>query len=246
MAAYSWGLIVVPAGVLGGFLLHWFTIRRIRDPEERLPYCRGAYLAFSLQLLLYAWAIFFLVSGGRPGAVLIPLGMTFSFTGDYFNLQFPIVRKRLSEPVFLGILCFAVAQIFYIAGFLFLIPLNELMDHGFLIPLLILFLAVPAAVFRLRIFKKERPKTLMRGGFLYGFALGAMVAVAVSATLVRGGYWCAVAVGALFFLVSDAVMGQTTLRGRHPSYEYQIPWGTYLAAQGLILFGTAVEFFIRG
>lgn len=80
----------------------------------------------------------------------------------------------------------------------------------------------------------------MLGGFLYGFALGAMTAVALSAALARGGPWIAVAAGALFFLISDAVMGETTLHGRHPKHEYQIPWGTYLAAQGLILAGTAV------
>lgn len=79
----------------------------------------------------------------------------------------------------------------------------------------------------------------MLGGFLYGFALGTMTAIALSAAVTRGGSWIPVAAGALFFLLSDAVMGETTLHGRHPRHEYQVPWGTYLAAQGLILAGTA-------
>jgi len=234
-------LAALPASVVLGFLLHWLTIRRVNTAEERLPFCRGAYLAFSLQLFVYSWSVFLLSDDGHPGAILIPLGMTASFAGDYFNLQFPVIQKRMDEPVFLGILSFAVAQVFYIGGFCFLISPRELASRGFLFPLLALFLIGPAIIFRLRVFHKDRPKTLMRGGLLYGFALGTMVATALAAAVARGGYWYAVAAGSLFFLLSDAVMGETTLHGRHPRYEYQIPWGTYLAAQGLILFGTAAE-----
>jgi len=231
-------LALPPAGIALGFILHWFTIRKIKTAEERLPSCRGAYLAFSLQLLLYAWTVFGLFGKGGWTALLIPFGMTFAFIGDYFNLQFPFARNRIEEPVFLGILSFAIAQIFYIWGFLSLAA-PELIARGFLLPLLVVFLVGPAIIFRLRVFSKDRPKTIMRGGFLYGFALGTMVSVAVSAAVARGGYWYFVGIGALFFLLSDAVMGETTLHGRHPPFEYQVPWGTYLLAQGLILFGTA-------
>lgn len=233
-------LAILPAGSVLGFLLHWLTIRGIDTAEGRLPQCRGAYLAFSAQLLLFAWAVFFFKGLGRYGAILIPAGMTFSFAGDYFNLQFPAVRRRVREPVFLGILSFAVAQVLYIGAFLALVPLRELAESGRLVPILALLLVAPAAIFRLRVYRPGRPRSLMLGGFLYGFALGAMTAVALSAALARGGPWIAVAAGALFFLLSDAVMGETTLHGRHPKHEYQIPWGTYLAAQGLILAGTAV------
>ena len=41
-------LAVVPVSVAAGFAIHWLTIRRIGTAEERLPHCRGAYLAFSL------------------------------------------------------------------------------------------------------------------------------------------------------------------------------------------------------
>ncbi len=233
-------LAILPAGAVLGFLLHWLTIRGIDTAEGRLPYCRGAYLAFSAQLLLFAWANHFLAGAGRPAAILIPLGMTCSFAGDFFNLQFPIVRSRFREPVFLGILCFAAAQILYISSFLSSIPFRELAEKGRLVPLLFVLLLAPALIFRLRVYKAGRPKSLMLGGFLYGFALGAMTAVALSAALARAGGWVLVAAGAVFFLLSDAVMGETTLHGMHPKYEYQIPWGTYLIAQGLILTGTAV------
>jgi hypothetical protein len=55
-----------------------------------------------------------------------------------------------------------------------------------------------------------------------------------------GGAWIIVAVGAGMFLLSDAIMGQTTIRGRHPRTEFQVPWLTYLAAQGLIIACTAL------
>jgi len=234
-------LAIPPASVTLGFLLHWLTIRDIGTSSGRLPFCRGAYLAFSLQLLLYAWGLFFLSGPKNTGASLIPLAMSFSSAGDYFNLQFPAMRKRIKEPVFLGILSFAAAQCLYVGAFLSFVPVKELASRGFLYPLLILFPTGSALIFRLRVFRKDRPKTLMRGGFLYSFALGAMAATALSAAIARGGGWFAVAAGALFFLLSDAFMGQTTLYGRHPAYEYQIPWGAYLAAQGLILFGTAAS-----
>lgn len=232
-------LAILPAGSVLGFLLHWLTIRGIDTAEGRLPLCRGAYLAFSAQLLLFAWAVFLMSGLGISGAVLISAGMTFSFAGDYFNLQFPAIKSRVREPVFLGILSFAAAQVLYIGAFLSFVPLQELAERGRLVPLLAVLFVAPALIFRLRVYRPGRPKILMLGGLLYGFVLGAMTAVALSAALARGGPWILVAAGALFFLLSDAVMGETTLYGRHPKHEYQIPWGTYLIAQGLILFGTA-------
>lgn len=231
-------LAIPPMGVALGFALHWLTVAKHGTAAERLPFCRGAYLAFSLQLLFYAWAAFGLFGQGKPAALLVSLGMTFSFVGDYFNLQFPFAQARIQEPVILGILSFAIAQLLYIAGFLSIIPPRELAERGFFVPLLVFFLAAPAVVFRLQVFSRDRPKAMMRSGFFYGFALGAMVAIALSAAIGRGGWWYCVGVGSIFFLASDAVMGATTLHGRHPPFEYQIPWGTYLVAQGLILFGT--------
>ncbi len=232
-------LVILPSGIVLGFLLHWLTIRGIDTAEGRLPHCRGAYLAFSAQLLTFAWAVYLTAGLGRYGAVLLPLGMTFSFAGDYFNLQFPAIRNRVREPVFLGILSFAAAQVCFIGAFLSLIPFRELAERGYLIPILAVLLIAPAVIFRLRVYQPGRPRSLMLGGFLYGFALGTMTAIALSAAVTRGGSWIPVAAGALFFLLSDAVMGETTLHGRHPKHEYQVPWGTYLAAQGLILAGTA-------
>lgn len=119
-------------------------------------------------------------------------------------------------------------------------------ERGRLAPILAVLLIAPAVIFRLRVYHPGRPKSLMMGDFLYGFALGTMTAIALSAALARGGPWIPVAAGALFFLLSDAVMGETTLHGRHPRHEYQRPWGTYLAAQGLILAGTASILLARG
>ena len=233
-------LLILPAAVTVSFFLHWLTIKHIPKPEDRLPLCRGAYIAFSFQLLLYSWVLFTLLMSKSPAfPVFIPLGMLFSFFGDYFNLQFPFMKRRCPEPVFLGILCFSAAQIFYILGFLEIIPLKELISGGSFYPLLAVLLIVPALLFRLRVYNKERPKTVMYGAFFYGFILGAMAATAISAALARGGYWSPVAAGALFFLLSDAIMGETTIHGKHPKQEYQVPWITYLIAQGLILFGSA-------
>mgnify|MGYP000879927370 CR=1 FL=1 len=230
-------LALIPAAVAAAFLLHWLTLRPLKTAEERLPSCRGAYLGLSLQLVMLAWYL----AGSRPGSVsiLIALGVSFSFLGDFFNLQFPSVKKALGEPVFYGILSFIPAQVCYISAYLTLLPWGEYTAAGWFYPLLLAFLIVPAVVFRLRVYNPQRPRRIMAGAFVYGFFLSTMGALAISAAFLRGGYWYAVAGGGVFFLLSDAVMGETTIYGRHPVFEYQIPWFTYLVAQGLIVFGTA-------
>lgn len=233
-------LSLLPFAVSLSFLAHWFTIRHIESPEERLPFCRGAYLAMSFQLVIYSWVVFTIFGGGSGLFFLMPLGMTFSFAGDFFNLQFPSVREKTKEPVFWGIVSFAIAQACYIAAFLSFIRLpGDLVSGGYLVPIFAALVILSAVAFRFRVYNPSRPRSLMRGAFLYGFILGAMAAVAFSAAIAKGGYWCVTAAGAAFFLVSDGVMGETTIHGRHPRFEYQVPWFTYIVAQALILLGTA-------
>jgi len=236
----TWLLAAVPAGILISFAIHWMTLIRVDSAEKRLPLCRGAYLGMSSQLVLLAWASALILNRGSTMALLVAAGMTLSFGGDLFNLQFDGIRKRVGEPLFFGIVCFAAAQLCYIAAFLSALPLDSLIADGFFLPLLAALVVIPAILFRFRVYDPGRPKTVMLAAFLYGFILGAMAAVAVSAAMARGGTWYIVAAGALFFLLSDAIMGQTTIRGVHPRNEFQIPWITYLAAQGLIILGAAL------
>ncbi len=233
-------LALLPIAVTLSFLVHWITLWKIRTPEERLPLSRGAYIAMSFQLLLYSWISFRLTDARGMASILVPMGMTLSFVGDIFNLQFDAIAKRIREPLVGGIASFSLAQIFYIAAFLFLISPARLVAEGYLIPLVAALLAVPAILFRLRVYNPSRPPSIMRGAFIYGFILGCMAAVALSAALAAGGAWYLVAAGALLFLLSDAVMGETTIYGRHPRFEFQVPWLTYLVAQGLIIMGTVL------
>jgi len=230
-------VVLVPAVVTTAFLLHWASIAKVPTASERLPLCRGAYLGMSLQLLVYAWVLFAIGTGRHPATMLVPLGMSFSFLGDYFNLQFPAVSHRVKQPLFFGILSFAVAQVCYIGAFLTLVPVRTLVDNGAFVPILAVLVIVPAVLFRFGVYDRDRPRSVMLGAFFYGFILGAMAAVALAAAIADGGAWIVVAIGAVFFLLSDAVMGQTTIRGKHPRTEFQIPWLTYLIAQGLIIAG---------
>ncbi len=231
---------LVPLTVVVSFMAHWVTIARVGSAEERLPLCRGAYLSFSVQLSLYAWALC-LIGGRRgPGLAVAALAMTLSSLGDVFNLQFPSIKRRVGDPLFLGILCFAAAQLSYIGAFLTKASVGSLLDEGFLAPLLLVFTIAPALLFRFRVYDPSMPRPRMLGAFGYGLVLGAMAAVAVSAAIALGGGWYLVAAGSLSFLLSDAIMGETTMRDRHPRTEFQVPWITYLVAQGLILLGFAV------
>jgi len=234
-----WLLVVFPLTVIVSFVIHWLTLVGVDTAEHRLPLCRGAYLGLSAQLVAYAWLIALVLRPARTATLLAAGGMTLSFVGDTFNLQFDAVRKRVGEPLFFGILAFAAAQILYITAFLSVLPVGTLVSPGWLLPLLAVLIIVPAVLFRLRVYNPERPVSIMRAAFGYGFILGAMAAVALAAAIARGGSWYFVAAGALCFLLSDAIMGETTMYGRHPRTEFQIPWFTYLAAQGLILLGLA-------
>jgi len=233
-------LAAVPVGILVSFAVHWITLASVDSAEKRLPLCRGAYLGMSAQLVLLAWVSALVLNRGSTLALMVAFGMTLSFSGDIFNLQFDGIRKRVGEPLVFGVVCFAVAQVCYISSFLFAIPLESLITDGYFYPLLAVLVIVPAILFRFRVYDSGRLKALMLAAFLYGFILGAMAAVAVSAAIAHGGIWYAIAAGALFFLLSDAIMGETTIHGRHPQNEFQVPWITYLAAQGLIIIGAAL------
>lgn len=235
-------LTLVPGAVIAAFAIHWAGLRNVDSAAERLFHCRGIYFGMSTLLVAYAWTLFALRAAGSGaaavrGSILVALGMTVSMVGDFFNLQFPSVAKKVKEPLFFGILSFAVAQICYIAGFLSLAPLDGLIRDGGLFIVLAILVIVPAVLFRFGVWDPNRPRSVMLGAFGYGFILGAMAAVALSAAIAYGGAWIVVAIGAGFFLLSDAIMGQTTIKGIHPKTEFQIPWITYLAAQGLIILG---------
>jgi hypothetical protein len=230
----------VPAAVVLSFLVHWLSLVPLRSSAQRLPYCRGAYMAFSLQLLLYGWLLYALLARGNALLVFIPLGMTCSSLGDFFNLQFEPAQKWSKEPLFFGILAFMAAQLCYTGGLLQLADWRLLATRGYLWPLVAALVILPALLFRLRVYNPERPARIMVAALVYGAILGCMAAVCLAAAIALGGWWFVVAAGALFFLLSDAIMGETTVYGRHPIHEYQLPWWTYLLAQGLILFGSAM------
>ncbi len=231
-------LILVP------FFIHYLSIHTFRLARLRLERSRYVYLGLSLQLVFAAWWFASAAeNGGLTAFVLLAAGMSFSFCGDFFNLQFPAVAGRIPEPVFAGIICFVLAQCFYTSAFLNALPPAVMLKEGFYLSLVILIPLVSALIFRFRVWKPGRPRYLMTAAFIYTFFLGAMAATALSAALAAGGTWWYVAAGAGFFLLSDSVMGETTIAGKHPVWEFQIPWGTYLAAQALIIGGFAALLF---
>jgi uncharacterized membrane protein YhhN len=223
-------LMLIPFG------FHYLTIRFTLDPQVRLDKSRGTYFGFSIQLLLAAWFIV-MVSSFRAPLIMVAWGMTFSSLGDFFNLQFPLVKRRTSEPVFFGIISFALAQSCYLIAFWIILPVGRLVTEAFYLPLVILVPAGAALIFRFRVWTPRRPRHVILAAFMYTFFLGAMAATALSGALLKGGPWWIITAGAAFFLLSDSIMGETSIYGRHPSWEFQVPWFTYLLAQSLIIGG---------
>jgi hypothetical protein len=229
-------LVSIPLAVISAFLIHWFTIRAVPTGKARLEISRGVYLGFSFQILIFACLLFFLSS---RSVFLAPVfAIAFSFVGDWFNLQFPIAQKNNGEPIIGGILGFTMAQFFFIAAFLQLTPIHAVFGGILSYGITAGFLILPAVIFYFRVYNPKRPKPIMISAFIYGIILCFFVSLTVNAYVTFGGYWLYLMIGGLVFLASDAVMGETTIHGeRHPVWEYQVPWITYLIAQSFLLVG---------
>jgi hypothetical protein len=234
---------LVPVLVLAVFLVHWRVVAGIGDPAVRLSRSRFLYLALSLVLLAFAWFLFILLEIDAPRGYFVPIGATFAFIGDYFNLQFrPAKRITGNEPVFGGILAFCATQVCYILAFLAFVDISILVVSGVFMPLVVVLLLVPCAVFVLRVYHPALSVRMIVASLVYGCLLGLMATFALCGALLNDGPWVLIAGGAFLFMLSDARMGATTVRGRHPPSEFQVPWFTYLAAQALILCGFALLF----
>lgn len=226
---------MLPVAVVFAFAVHWISIRTLKTAPERLEVSRGVYLGFSFQLLLYGW---FLYSVSGTQYLYVALAMTFSLAGDWCNLQFPFLRRRMNEPLLAGIAFFAAAQLLFVGAIFQAVSWEQIFQTSRNYGVLLALLVVPAAIFYFRVYNPARPKALMAAAFLYGFVLCFAVALYLNCALNWGGLWWLLAMGGGFFLLSDAVMGETTIHGgRHPAFEFQVPWFTYLIAQGFLLFG---------
>jgi len=228
-------LVSIPFAVVTAFLIHWFTIRVVSTAKTRLEISRGVYLGFSFQILVFALLLFFL---GRSVFLAPVFAVAFSFVGDWFNLQFPIAQKNNGEPIIGGIVGFMMAQFFYISALFQLLPISSIFVNIYPFLITAAFLILPGVIFYFRVYNPKRPKPIMVFAFIYGIILCFFVSLTVNAFVLFGGFWIYLMIGGLFFLASDAVMGETTIHGeRHPAWEYQVPWITYLIAQCFLLVG---------
>jgi hypothetical protein len=234
-------LAFVPVLVVFAFSVHWGSVASLHSSAERLPACRITYFGFSFLMNSFAWLLFVMYGTRAPLAFLLPLGATFACAGDFYNLQFETARHSLRcESVFGGILFFILTQVSYAAAFLARVPLQDLVRRGFFVPVLISIVALCAAFYILRVWSPSRPRKVMLAAGAYALTLAFMTSVAVSAAIAARGSWLFVALGAASFVVSDGMMGETTIHGRHPASEFQVPWLAYLIAQALIPYGYAL------
>ncbi len=234
-------LAFVPVLVVFAFSVHWGSVASLHSSAERLPACRMAYFGFSFLMNSFAWLLFVMYGTREPLAFLLPLGATFACAGDFYNLQFETARHSLRcESVFGGILFFILTQVSYSAAFLARVPLQDLVARGFIVPVVVIIGALCVAFFILRVWSPSRPRKIMVAAAAYALSLGFMTSVAVSAAFASRGPWILVALGAASFVISDGMMGETTIHGRHPASEFQVPWLAYLIAQALIPYGYAL------
>ncbi|TGM26208.1 hypothetical protein EHQ82_04525 [Leptospira selangorensis] len=232
---YYFILAAIPVAIVSAFCIHWFTISEEPNPNKRLEISRGIYLGFSFQVLVFAWLLFQL---GHVRFAYPLYAVAFSMLGDWFNLQFSLAKKYMKDPVLGGIFSFAIAQVCFIFAFRQLISWEEIFQGVRPVLITTVFLVLPAFIFYFRVYNPDRSKWVMASAFVYGLVLCFFVSLCINAYLLYGGSWLYLAIGAGFFLLSDAVMGETTINGtRHPKWEFQVPWITYLIAQCFLLVG---------
>lgn len=236
MLAVSLGFI--PFIVLLSFLIHWRSLKTVSSSSARLEYSRVPYLGYSFLLVMVSWVLFIASPAKEFPSLLIPLGSIFAIIGDYFNLQHEFAQRiTRNTPIFGGLLSFSITQICYSAAFCAFSSNSSLLSFAYSIPLIVLFVSIPQIVFSLRVYYKGMPARIVWGSRVYSCLLGFMAAAALIYAFAYGGFWILIACGGVLYLISDSILGETTVHGRHPRAEYQLPWITYLAAQGCIIIG---------
>ncbi len=213
------------AAITGIFACVYAFIRRDGKLSNRIFVKTAASLSFVLL------AVSLQMRSGEPYYTLILLGLCCALAGDVLLL----FTNRSSSFLAWGAVCFLFTHLSFTAAFITKAPLS-LYDAALFAALIVLALAV----FSLRV---GRLRKIKAGAVLYGTALCAMLARAMSILLsghAGQAFAVIVALGAVLFAVSDALLAFESFGGRHAAVIGTISTFAYYAGQILIALSVGV------
>lgn len=225
-------LLAWAALLIGGWLIDFGA----RTARNRLPL--AARMATSA--VLTAAALVWWLGPTRGTALagyglLIFVGMALGFVGDL------VMAKVIRTPnrVIFGMLAFGVGHLCYIAAF---IGLGRDLGNASTATLAVSWLVyslVSALLWYTLIRQPARGRALNIGTLVYALLLATMGAAAMALAL-RDARLAPLALGGLLFIVSDMFVGSELMRGTSFRSIGDVIWTTYIVAQMLIVYSTAI------
>lgn len=215
-------LIVWTAALFGGFVFG-------HESETHRTPTRNRMLS-SLALTIAGWSWVFVVTGEpRPFAIAIALGMTFGFGGDL------ALSGWFGRSVMRGIALFALCQVCYIGGMVWLARWGGWDDAGVLRGSLFVWLLVGLVGWYIVVFRGQRATVLHWAALPYALLLAGTAGMATGLGMQDGRFvW--LAVGAALFLLSDLVLAGELFAGYAFRSVGDVIWLTYGPGQMLIVY----------
>lgn len=176
----------------------------------------------------------------RAPMALVCAGMGFAFFGDAMLMQYPPIRDKVRQYYLWGMACFAVTQTLY-ARAMWLLYTRA--SGNILWPIqLTVFLAIAGALVfmgRVALFSRKQPLILRIGATLYALLVAAMAGGAVAVCFAMAGRGWMLLTGGLLFFLSDSIIALNDFGGSSMDHKDAWIWFTYVAAQILLILGTA-------
>jgi len=227
-------------GQIVAFLIGWAG--PWRDPPEHNTNGRVAWpirMGLSFSMVVGAALEWFFAASDSPAAAYAGyalLGMILSFLGDLIMARLIPTPNRLLG----GMVAFGAAHALYIRAYA-----SAAVAAGTSIFNLGLFLAMPvylaATFFGWRNYVRTPGKSdaLNVGALAYGTWIAVMASCAVALASTLGANWWLAALGGASFVLSDFLIGATSIRETEIENANDWIWFTYLAGQMGIVYAAA-------
>jgi hypothetical protein len=227
-------------GQIVAFLIGWAG--PWRDPPEHATNGRVAWpirMGLSFSMVVGAAVVWFMAAGDSPAAVYAGyalLGMILSFIGDLIMARLIPTPNRLLG----GMVAFGAAHALYIRAYASAAAAAgaSILNLGLLVALPV-YLAATFFGWRDYIRNSSKADALNIGALAYGTWIAIMASCAVALASALGGNWWLAAVGGASFMLSDFLIGVTSIREKEIENANDWIWFTYLAGQMGIIYAAA-------
>ncbi|OPZ93328.1 MAG: YhhN-like protein [Firmicutes bacterium ADurb.Bin419] len=163
-------------------------------------------------------------------------GMIFCFIGDLIMASI----IKLPDNLICGIISFSIAHILFIIGFNKTAKFSGL---SLATPKLLIGLIIYPVLMTLAWwFYIYNPNKILLsfGALVYGILLCLTAAFALALYMTLGKSYLLAAIGSVFFIISDCIIGMTSIRGSVISHSITLIWFTYIIALMGIIYSNSI------